>query len=232
MERKCYRFLKRLFDILAGIFGLIITTPIWVIAIIGIEFSDPGPVFFGAKRIGKGNREFIMLKFRSMRVAKNEAEKSEASFKADVNRIFPFGEFCRRMKIDELPQLLNVIKGDMSVVGPRPAALDQAEIMRKGKYNIASTVKPGLTGTAALFDYIYGDTVEDLADYEQLVLPTRLELEAYYPQHMSMRYDIKLIWYTVVCLVATLFRKKPQRIYDELVGCVVVEKREFQEVSA
>ncbi len=230
-KRRGYFFVKRAFDIVAAFFGILITSPIWIITIIGIEVSDPGPVFYKAKRIGKGNSEFIMWKFRSMRVPKKETEKSEASFKADTNRIFPFGELIRRLKIDELPQLLNILFGSMSIVGPRPAAKDQVEIMRSGKYNIASTIRPGLTGPAALYDYIYGDSVEDLEDYKRLVLPTRLELEAYYPTHMSVGYDIKMIWYTVVCVLASVFHKEPKRIFAELTSCVDANEVELpQEV--
>ena len=229
MNRRGYFFVKRGFDIFASFLGLVVTSPIWLITIIGIELSDPGPIFYRAKRIGKDNKEFTMWKFRSMRVPKKESEKSEASFKADTNRIFPFGELCRRLKIDELPQLLNIFFGSMSIVGPRPAAKDQVEVVRAGKYNIASTVKPGLTGPAALYDYIYGDSVEELEDYKRLVLPTRLELEAYYPEHMSIGYDIKMIWYTVVCVLSSVFKKEPKRIFSELTGSVVVNKEDEPE---
>lgn len=217
MKRKIYFFVKRAFDILAALLGIIGTCPIWIIAIIGIFVSDPGPIFFKANRVGKDNRDFHMWKFRSMRVPRKESEKSEASFKADTNRIFPFGQLCRKLKIDELPQLLNILGGSMSVVGPRPAARDQAAIVRAGRYAVAASVRPGLTSPAALYDYLYGDDVEDPDEYEKLVLPTRLELEAYYPTHMSVGYDIKLIWYTVVCILCKLVHKFPQKILDEMV---------------
>lgn len=226
MNRKGYFFIKRAFDIVAALLGIAVTSVVWLIAIIGIVVSDPGPIFYKAKRIGKDNKEFTMYKFRSMRVPKKESEKSEASFKADTDRIFPFGELCRRLKIDELPQLLNILGGTMSVVGPRPAAKDQVHIMRNGKYAVAAAVRPGLTGPAALYDYIYGDSVEDPEDYERLVLPTRLELEAYYPAHMGIWYDIKMIWYTVVCILASVFKKTPNKIFAELTNSV----REAQEV--
>lgn len=216
MGQKLYLILKRCFDIIAALLGLIVSSPFWIIAILGIFISDPGPVFFSARRIGKDNKEFKMLKFRSMRVPRNEDEKSEASFKADTDRIFPFGRLIRALKIDELPQLLNIVGGSMSIVGPRPVSVDQAVIMRGGKNAVTGTVRPGLTGPAALYDYIYGDKVEDQDDYEALVLPTRLELEAYYPSHMSVGLDIKMIWYTVVCVVATLFNKTPNKILKEL----------------
>ena len=228
MRNSIYKFVKRGFDIFASLVGIILTSPIWLVTIIGIYISDPGPIFYKATRIGKGGREFSMWKFRSMTVPKKKSEESEASFKADTARIFKFGGIMRRLKIDELPQLLNIIGGTMSVVGPRPAAKDQVEVMRSGKYEIASSVRPGLTSPAALYDYIYGDTVEDPAEYERLVLPTRLELEAYYPQHMSAWYDVKLIWYTVVCIIASALHKTPNRIFKEITACVEVEAIETE----
>lgn len=221
---KCYFVAKRLFDIVASLLGIVITFPVWIVAVIGIELSDPGPVFYKAQRIGKDNREFLMWKFRSMRVPREDRETSEASFKADVNRIFPFGALCRRLKIDELPQLLNILGGSMSVVGPRPVAKDQMEVVREGRYNSASKVRPGLTGPAALYDYIYGDAVEDPDEYIKLVLPTRLELEVYYVEHMGMWYDIKMIWYTVICILGSIFHKETPKIYKELIECVKEQK--------
>ena len=232
MNNKFYLLVKRCFDFCAARMGLLVTSPIWVVTVIGILVSDPGPVFFRATRIGKDNKEFKMWKFRSMRVPKKESEKSEASFKADTDRIFPFGNLIRRLKIDELPQLLNILNGTMAIVGPRPAARDQVETMRSGKYEIAAKVKPGLTGPAALYDYIYGDTIEDLEDYKRLVLPTRLELEAYYPTRMGVGYDIKMIWYTVVCILCSLFHKEPKKIFGELTSCVNPENAEIKETAS
>ena len=225
MNRKGYFFLKRLFDITAALLGLVITSPILLITAIGIELSDPGPVFYRAERVGKDNQLFRMWKFRSMRVPRRESEKSEKSFKADVNRIFPFGAVIRKLKIDELPQLINILNGTMSVVGPRPAAKDQADVMRAGKYNIASSVRPGLTGPAALYDYIYGDEIEDLQDYEKLVLPTRRELEAYYPRHMGAGFDIRMIFWTLCCICDSITHRKPEKIYDTLVAWGTEEQK-------
>ena len=216
MGHKFYLILKRCFDCLTALIGIVASSPFWLIATIGIYLSDPGPIFFCARRIGKDDKEFRMWKFRSMRVPRVEEEKSEVSFKPDENRIFPFGHLIRALKIDELPQLLNIFAGSMSIVGPRPVSVDQACVMRHGKYCITGSVRPGLTGPAALYDYIYGDNVKDPHDYETLVLPTRLELEAYYPAHMSIGLDLKMIWYTVVCVFATLFHKTPNRILNEL----------------
>lgn len=216
MERTGYLFLKRVFDITAGLAGIVITMPIWIAAMIGILISDPGPVFFHAERLGKDNHPFCMWKFRSMRVPKNHREQSEASFKADTRRIFPWGETMRRLKIDELPQLLNVVNGTMSVVGPRPAAKDQAAIMRSGAGAAAASVKPGLTGPAALYDYIYGDSVEDPEDYKQLVLPTRLFLEGFYPEHMGIIFDLQMIFFTVECIACSVLKKTPEKILTKI----------------
>lgn len=214
-----YCVTKRTVDLTVALLAILILSPIWLIAILGILISDPGPIFYKATRIGYQGKEFQMYKFRSMRVPRAH-EVSEASFKADTNRIFSFGAFMRRSKIDELPQFINVVKGNMAIVGPRPAAKDQVQIMRAGKYEIANSVRPGVTGPAALYDYIYGDSVEDADDYERLVLPTRRELEAYYPEKISAFFDLKMIWYTVVCILYAIAGKEPVGIFNELTNCV------------
>ena len=153
-----YKFIKRLFDILASGLALIVLLPVWIITIIGIEINDFGPVFFMAARIGKDNKEFKMFKFRSMRVAKEQAIQT---LRPEEDRIFAWGKVIRKLKIDELPQLLNVFIGDMSVIGPRPVATSQFDLFRTGKYDETKIVRPGLSGPAALYDYIYGDQFED-----------------------------------------------------------------------
>lgn len=216
-----YRVCKRVFDMTAALLGLIGTSPLWIVAAAGILISDPGPVFYMANRVGKDNKPFRMFKFRSMRVDKGADEKS---FMAEESRIFAFGNFIRRFKIDELPQLLNIIMGDMSVVGPRPAAKDQTEIVRAGKFSCAADVKPGLTGPGALYDYIYGDTADSEEEYQATVLPTRLELEVYYIKNKSALYDFRMILYTVECIFCTVFRREPERIIAELKSCAETER--------
>lgn len=205
-----YKVAKRLFDIFSSGIALIILFPVWAAAIIGILVSDPGPIFYYAKRIGKENKPFRMYKFRSMRVDKNADEKS---LRPDQNRIFYWGGIMRETKIDELPQLINVFLGDMSVIGPRPASADQVEITRAGVYEAASHVKPGLSGPSAIYDYIYGDEITDEEEYKKLVLPTRLNLDLYYLKARSIGYDIKMIWWTVLSI---LMHGQRKRILDEL----------------
>ena len=213
-EKTVYRATKRAFDIAASALGLVVTCPVWLAAVIGIELSDPGPVFYMANRVGFHNEPFRMFKFRSMRV---DNQANEKSFKADVNRIFPWGAFMRSSKIDELPQLLNVFLGDMSVIGPRPASADQVSITRGGRFLQVGSVKPGLSGPSALYDYIYGDTVTDEAEYEKLVLPTRLELDRYYIRAASWKLDMKMIFWTVRCIVNSVFHRSSEKMLARLI---------------
>lgn len=227
MKKVFYNFFKRVFDIISSGLALIVFSPIWLIAIIGIELSDPGPVFYLAKRVGKDNKVFKMYKFRSMRVDKNANEKS---LRPDQDRIFPFGRFIRAIKIDELPQLLNVFLNDMSVVGPRPAAVDQVEITRAGANSIVSSVKPGLTSPSALYDYLYGDSIEEETEYMDKVAPTRLALDRFYIGKQTIRYDIKIIWYTVVCIIGSLIKKPAVFILKELIDAVDGDRRALDEL--
>ena len=224
-----YRFLKRTFDIFASGLALIVLLPIWLIAFIGIEVSDPGPVFYFAHRVGKDNKTFKMYKFRSMRVDKNANEKS---LRPDQDRIFKFGHFIRATKIDELPQLLNVFLGNMAVIGPRPAAVDQIEITRSGENAIVASIKPGLSSPSALYDYLYGDSIEDEAEYMEKVAPTRLALDRYYIGKQTVGYDIKIIWYTIVCILGTIFHRPAIFILKELIDAVDGDRRALEEVSS
>lgn len=213
MRVKGYLFTKRVFDIIASLIGIIVTSPVWLIVTIGIFISDPGPVFYVARRIGKDNKEFNMYKFRSMR----QGKANESVFRGEENRIFSFGKFIRATKLDELPQLFCCLFGTMSIIGPRPAAKDQMGITRGGEYAMVSAVVPGLSSPAALYDYIYGDTIDNEEEYEEKVLPTRLALEVYYVNHCSVCYDIKIIWYTIICILFSIFGKRPNKIFNELV---------------
>ena len=210
-----YKYIKRFLDIVCALLGIIGTSPLWMFAMVGIMISDWGPVFYTSTRIGKDNKPFRMFKFRSMRVDKGA---NEASLRPDEDRIFAFGKFIRRVKIDELPQLLNILNGSMSVIGPRPVANDQKELFRVGKWNRAAAVAVGLSGPAALYDFIYGDQIEDPDEYMQKVFPTRRELEYVYVEKMSLGYDVKMVVYTVICIVYALFGKECTWMLDELVN--------------
>lgn len=209
-----YCFFKRLFDVICASIGIVGTSPIWIISIILTEISDPGPLFYFANRVGKDNMRFKMWKFRSMRVA---CGVNEASLRPEQDRIFWWGKIMRRLKIDELPQLINILNGTMSIVGPRPAAVDQIEITRGGENVIAATVPCGLTSQSSLWDYIYGDQFSNENEYNDKVLPIRLKLDIYYVKHASFFGDIRLIWWTVLAILYTACGKYPQWMHDKLV---------------
>ncbi len=208
-----YQVIKRVFDFICAFIAIVVLFPVFLLTIIGILISDWGPIFYKANRIGKGNKAFKMYKFRSMRVDKSA---NEASLRPDEDRIFHFGHFIRKAKIDELPQLINILNGTMSIVGPRPVAQDQFDMFRYGKWNEAAKVPVGLSGPAALYDYIYGDQITDEKEYMEKVYPTRRELEYVYVKKASIFYDLKMIIYTVICILYALFGKECTWILNEL----------------
>lgn len=220
--RFLYLFLKRLFDMSCALLGLIVSAPLWLIVALGIELSDPGSIFYIAHRTTKHNRVFDMYKFRSMR----EGRANESVFRGEEDRIFPFGRFIRATKLDELPQLINILIGDMSIVGPRPAAVDQVEITRGGRFAAAGEVTSGLTGPSALYDYLYGDQIESEEEYVRDVLPTRLELDLVYLDKRGVFFDLKMIWWTVVCIVYQIAGHVPEHIFNTLLKWAAEHRKE------
>lgn len=194
--------IKRFFDIILCSFAMIVLSPIYLIAAIGIKLSSPGSVFYKSDRQGKNGKAFHFFKFRSMHETKNNKHMCVA----DAERLFPFGKLIRRTKIDELPQLINVIKGDMSIVGPRPMTL--ASKMYEGEYAEVKKVRPGLTSPASLYDYLVGDTYTDNAKYKVEVYPVKQKLELYYVRHESFLYDVSLVIRTIGLILAVVFGKK------------------------
>ena len=180
--------IKRAFDIVASLVFLIPTAImfpfIWVI----IKIQSPGPIFFKQKRTGLDGQDFEMLKFRSMHVNK-DADKLQAT--KDDPRKYPFGNFMRKSNIDELPQFLNVLKGDMSFVGPRPHMLLHTEQYSQliDKYMVRHFVKPGLTGWAQVTGY-RGETKE------LWQMEGRVKRDIWYIEHWSVWLDIRIIWLT------------------------------------
>ena len=211
-----YTIVKRAFDFVCAFVALVVLSPVFLLTIIGILVSDFGPIFYCANRIGKDNKPFKMYKFRSMRVLRAPREGAEASLRPDEDRIFPFGRFIRGAKIDELPQLINILNGSMSIIGPRPVAQDQFEMFRYGKWEEAKSVPVGLSGPAALYDYIYGDQITDEAEYLEKVYPIRRELEYTYVQKKGVWYDLKMIIYTVICILYSLCGKECTWMLEEL----------------
>ena len=150
---------KRLFDIVCSILGLIILSPVYLIIYIGLKFSTKGPAIFVQERIGKGGRPFNIYKFRTM-IVNNEQNGIPQLAEANDDRLTPFGRFLRAHHLDELPQLWNVLKGDMSFIGPRPERkyfIDQI-MERDPRYEELYKIRPGLTSYATLYNG-YTDTM-------------------------------------------------------------------------
>jgi len=207
-------FCKRAMDIVGSLLLIILTSPVMLVCALGVLLSSPGPVIFKQRRIGRNKQPFDMYKFRSMRTDKSA---NESSLRADSNRIFPFGNLIRNLKIDELPQLLNILNGTMSVIGPRPVANDQISLFRTGRWNKAAQVQVGLSGPAALYDFIYGDNITDEAEYMEKVFPTRRELESTYVDKIGAIYDTKMILYTIISILYRVVGRNPEWMLREFV---------------
>ena len=214
MRKEFYQnYIKRFFDILLCSFALVVLSPFFLITAIAIKLSSSGPIFYYSMRLGKGKVPFRFYKFRSMHEAKGN---DKGLCIADEERVFTVGKIIRRLKIDELPQLINVIKGDMSIVGPRPMVANGKDDFYSGPYESITTIRPGLTSAASLYDYMVGDAYEDEAKYRTEVVPIKLEMELYYVKHESLYYDICLIIRTIKTIILKLLSVKTFRDQPEL----------------
>lgn len=193
-----YGFFKRCFDLLFAVCFLVVFSPVYLISWLIIKITSPGPAIYKAERVGKGGKLFKCYKFRSMRV---DSGKVRLTTLENDERIFPFGRFIRKTKIDEMPQVVNILKGEMSVVGPRPEDKENADKVYVGEYVHILDVKPGLTSTASLYDYTHGEKFEDEESYEKEFMPKKLKLELYYVNHRSFWYDIVLVLRTAWLIV-------------------------------
>lgn len=190
--------IKRMMDILLSIVGIIISLPVSLLSAIIIKFESPGPIFYLQERVGEKGATFKIIKFRSMR---DDAEKDGAvwAMKNDT-RVTRYGGLIRKVRIDEIPQMLNVLKGEMSFVGPRPERPIFVEQLTKDipYYAIRHNIKPGITGWAQVC-YPYGASVEDSL--------RKLEYDLYYMKDVSIAMDLMIIFQTVKTV---LFKKSGQ----------------------
>jgi len=191
-------FFKRVFDFIAAILGLVLLLPILLIISLWIKLSSTGPLFYSQKRVGRDFKEFDIYKFRSMVVNADKIGPSVTS--GNDSRITKVGRFIRKTKIDELPQLLNVIKGDMSLVGPRPEVMKFVE-KKRGEYKKVLSVRPGITDNAAI-EFRDEETIMDQYEdkekaYIEIILPKKIQLYYQYIDNISFINDIKLILKTL-----------------------------------
>ncbi len=180
-------FVKHSCDFIFTLIGCLAISPILMFVALGVKLSSPGPILFGQRRVGLDGREFLMWKFRSMKVADNSKQTSEWSNKENPRKT-KFGDFIRKTSLDELPQLLNVLRGEMSLVGPRP---EQPFFVEKFRHEIPGymlkhKMKPGMTGWAQVNGW-RGDTD----------LNKRIECDIYYIKNWSLWLDVKILFLTL-----------------------------------
>ncbi len=186
LDNFLYSFLKRAFDIVASALGLVVLSPLLLVTAAGVRLTSPGPVIYKQLRVGRNKKEFMMYKFRSMRVDGN-ADMTTWGGRADSRRT-AFGTFIRKCSIDELPQLFNVLKGDMSLVGPRPEREYFVQKFREEVplYMLKHLVRPGITGWAQVNGW-RGDTS----------IVERIKCDIYYIENWSFLLDLKILIMTV-----------------------------------
>ncbi len=187
-ENASSRGLKRLFDLAAALSLLLAAAPLLLVTAVAIVIDTPGSVFYRQRRVGMNGRTFEIFKFRSMVC---DAEKNGAQWAAANDaRVTRVGRVIRKLRIDEIPQVINVLSGDMSFVGPRPERPEFVEILEREipHYHLRHLVKPGITGWAQV-KYVYGASIEDAR--------TKLQFDLYYIKNFSIFMDFLIVLLTV-----------------------------------
>ncbi|BCO30375.1 glycosyl transferase [Thiohalobacter sp. COW1] len=194
---------KRLLDLLASYLGIIVLLPVFMLVAILIKCDSAGPIFYRQRRIGLHGKEFFIYKFRTM---VNDADKYGASITVDGDaRITNVGRVLRKTKLDELPQLLNIIRGDMSLVGPRPEVPEYISLYPKESRDLVLSVRPGITDMASI---AFSDENAFLARYDNphqayidIVLPKKVEYYESYVRNRTMLLDLKIVLLTLLKVV-------------------------------
>ena len=194
--------IKRAFDFVVALIALIVVSPVLLVLAIIIKLTSEGPVFYRGVRIGLHGEPFRIFKFRTMVI---NAEKLGGSATAeDDPRITPIGRFIRRTKLDEFPQFMNVLVGDMSLVGARPEVKKYVDMYTQEERAILE-IRPGITDWASIWNSNEAAVLEGSSDpektYEELIRPTKLALQLYYTRNHSLFVDIKILFHTAAKLV-------------------------------
>lgn len=194
--------MKRLLDITASGIGLLLLSPIFLVLAIWIKLDSQGPVFYRQVRVGRGNRDFRIFKFRSMRVGSDKG--SLITVGGRDSRITRSGYFIRKYKFDELPQLINVFIGDMSLVGPRPEVRRYVDLYNQEQLHVLD-VKPGITDPASIKYRNENELLEQAENPEQfytdVIMPDKLRLNLEYATNQSFFGDLKLIFKTFKAII-------------------------------
>ncbi len=184
-EKNFYLGVKRVVDFVLSLIGLIILSPVFLIIIIAIKIDSKGPILFKQKRVGKNKKYFNILKFRTMKIDTPKDTPTHLLKNAD-SYITKVGKFLRKTSLDELPQIINILKGEMSIVGPRPALWNQDDLIaERNKYH-ANDVVPGLTGWA------------QVNGRDELAIPVKAKFDGEYVEKMSLGFDIKIFFKTII----------------------------------
>ena len=195
--------MKRLFDIVASGCGLLVLSPVLLFVAIWIKLDSPGPVFYRQVRVGYRNKDFRIFKFRSMRIGADKG--SLVTIGGRDPRITRSGYFIRKYKLDELPQLINVFVGDMSLVGPRPEVRHYVDYWTPEQMHVLD-VRPGITDPASIKfrneNELMGQAEDPEEYYIQVIMQEKIRLYLEYVEHASFWYDIKLIFQTFKVIIS------------------------------
>lgn len=195
--------MKRLFDILLSGIGLLIISPLFLIVAIWIKLDSPGPIFYRQVRVGRYNKDFRIFKFRSMRIGSDKG--SLVTIGGKDPRITRSGYFIRKFKIDELPQLINVLVGDMSLVGPRPEVRHYVNYWTEEQMHILD-VRPGITDPASIKFRNENELLAQAEDpekyYIEVIMQEKIKLYLQYVKNHNFLYDIKLIFQTFWTIIS------------------------------
>jgi len=197
---------RRLVDVLLASLALVLLAPVLLLAAIGIRLSSPGPIFYRAQRVGQHRTRFTMHKLRTMHV--NHASHQSVITAQHDPRVFPFGNWLRRSKIDELPQLFNVLRGEMAIVGPRPEAPSIVDQHYTALEYETLEARPGLASPGSIYNFTHGEMVLASDDpekhYVEQLLRLKLALDVVYVRRASARYDAAIIARTLWVILASL----------------------------
>lgn len=228
--------MKRLFDLIMAGVGLLLISPVLLIMAVWVKLDSSGPVFYKPLRGGREGKHFHIYKFRSMVV--NADRVGGPTTAGDDPRVTRSGHFIRRFKLDELSQLINVLIGDMSLVGPRPEIVEKVE-----RYNAKEMktmkLRPGITDWASIWNSDEGGVLDGAVDadavYEEIIRPTKMDLQLHYYKEHSFIGDLKILFSTVFCIGKRQWRPKELDGYpsfDELrARALIVIKRQKNELQ-
>ena len=181
-------FLKRIIDFILSLIGLIVLSPVFIVLCIWIKLDSKGPIFFKQKRVGKNKEYFNILKFRTMYI--DTPKDMPTHMLSDPEQyITKAGKFLRKTSLDELPQIINILKGKMAVIGPRPALWNQEDLIEERDKYQANDIRPGLTGWA------------QINGRDELEINVKASLDGYYVEHISFLFDIKCFFGTITSVL-------------------------------